>query len=137
MVFAASLFPSFCCWEARQDPRHAMLPLAIMKELKFLVLKQPRRTKSRISHQPRRFSLSGIVIGSTVQAALYTAANNGLANWRGHQLGFCFLIGCLAIGMVLIMALLPKPNEIGSRAVDQAESGSTEKAENEANGLSS
>lgn len=38
IVLAALLFPSFCWWEASQDERYAMLPVAIMKEPKFLVV---------------------------------------------------------------------------------------------------
>lgn len=38
IILAALLFPSFCYWEARQDVRYAMLPVAIMKERKFLVV---------------------------------------------------------------------------------------------------
>jgi hypothetical protein len=38
IIFAAVLVPLFCWWEARQDPRYATLPVAIMKEPKFLVL---------------------------------------------------------------------------------------------------
>jgi hypothetical protein len=38
MVLAGLLFPSFCYWETRQDVRHAMLPVAIMKEPKFLAV---------------------------------------------------------------------------------------------------
>lgn len=37
-VLGLLLFPSFCCWEANQEERYAMLPVAIMKEPKFLVV---------------------------------------------------------------------------------------------------
>jgi hypothetical protein len=50
---------------------------------------------------------SGIVIGAVVQAALYTAVNNDLTDWRGHQYGFYYMAGCLAVAIVLVVTLLP------------------------------
>jgi hypothetical protein len=37
-VIGVLLLPTFCLWEAKQDVRHAMLPVAIMKQGKFLVV---------------------------------------------------------------------------------------------------
>lgn len=50
----------------------------------------------------------GIVIGSSVQAALYTATPNGLADWTGNQYGFYFMICCLAVAMVLVVLFIRK-----------------------------
>ncbi|KAJ9108696.1 hypothetical protein QFC21_000016 [Naganishia friedmannii] len=57
-------------------------------------------------------SHTGIVIGTPIQAAFYTAAGNDIANWRGSQYGFYFVIGCIALAMVLVLICLParKPN---------------------------
>ena len=59
-------------------------------------------------HLTRRSPSAGIVIGASVQAALYTAVPAGLADWRGNQYSFYFLIGCLAVAMVLVVIFLPK-----------------------------
>jgi hypothetical protein len=49
----------------------------------------------------------GIVIGSSVQAGLYTASG-GISNWRGSQYGFYFLIAWLAVAFLLVAWLVPK-----------------------------
>ncbi|KAI5454811.1 hypothetical protein NCC49_003693 [Naganishia albida] len=235
IVLAAFLFPSFCWWEASQDERYAMLPVAIMKEPKFLVVcyagvctemwftMAPVWSTTAIELGPSRFfqevlrdppiivagklsvicvgcftsglvhtfyigervsakhrllggiflsvvpslvllilsdggkgldfwryicpaffvgafamcivlqvcnvliiqsvpaeysgvgssvfqmcSQTGIVIGSAVQAAIYTAVDNDLTDWRGHQYGFYYMAGCLAIAMVLVGISVPR-----------------------------
>jgi hypothetical protein len=63
---------------------------------------------------------SGAAIGAPMQAAFYTAAGNDLADWRGSQYGFYFVIGCIASvwGSVLIWlpATRPAKDELESPA---------------------
>ncbi|KAJ9108716.1 hypothetical protein QFC21_000036 [Naganishia friedmannii] len=59
----------------------------------------------------------GILIGSSVQAGLYTAAGNDLANWRGSQYGFYFLIGWLFAAIILVQVFLPKFQSDGQDGV--------------------
>ncbi|KAJ9104753.1 hypothetical protein QFC19_003894 [Naganishia cerealis] len=55
----------------------------------------------------------GIAVGTPIQAGFYTAVDNGLADWRGSQYGFYFVIGCIAVAMLLVFTWLPasKPND--------------------------
>lgn len=75
---------------------------------------------------PSSSSPSGVVIGSSVQAALYTAVDNNLADWRGHQYGFYFVIGCLVIALVMVGMILPVGDCEEREEREEAEGKSTE-----------
>lgn len=56
--------------------------------------------------------MPAIVIGASVQAALYTAAPGGLQDWRGNQFSFYFMISCVALAMILVTVFIPRKTEI-------------------------
>lgn len=52
-----------------------------------------------------------IVIGASVQAALYTATPRGLQDWRGNQYSFYFMGSCVAVAMLMVAIFIPRKNE--------------------------
>ena len=55
--------------------------------------------------QSSLYSYIGTVIGSSVQAGLYSAAGD-ISNWKGSQYGFYFLIAWLAVAFLLVSCIV-------------------------------